>query len=213
MGLFFAPECLPFAISAAMLATLTAIEMLCLLIGFSLGEAIDQASGFDDHGAPGLFNWLNAGGVPILVLLLISLGMFAISGFVIQGVAQAVWRLVPVVPASLAAFAVSMPAVRISSEFVARIVPRDETYAVDLSDFIGRTGEVTVGPLDHGLPGRVKVKDQHGNWHVLRTRAAPDQPPISIGAGALIVDRQTDVFIAIHAPLDIFDNPSSKEQP
>lgn len=213
MGLFFAPECLPFAISAAMLAALTVIEMLCLLVGFSLGEAIDQASGFEDHGAPGLFNWLNAGGVPILVLLLISLGMFAISGFVIQGVAQAVWRLVPTVPASLAAFALSMPAVRISSEFVARIVPRDETYAVELGDFIGRIGEVTVGPLDQGLPGRVKVKDQHGNWHALRARAAPDQSPIPIGAAALIVDRQADIFIAIPAPAEIFDNPSSQEQP
>jgi len=213
MGLFFTTECLPFAISAAMLATLTAIEMLCLLIGFSLGEAIDQASGFEDHGAPGLFNWLNAGGVPILVLLLISLGMFAISGFVIQGIAQAVWQLIPAVPASLAAFAISMPAVRISSGFVARIVPRDETYAVELSDFIGRIGEVTVGPLDHGLPGRVKVKDQHGNWHVLRARAAKDQEPIAIGAHALIVDRLAEIFIAIPAPVDIVNDISSKEQP
>jgi hypothetical protein len=156
MGLFLAPECLAFAISASLLAALTAIEMLCLLVGFSLGEAIDKASGYDGHNdGTGLFNWLNAGGVPILVLLLISLGMFAISGFVIQGVAQTVWKLIPAAPASFAAFVVSLPAVRISSEFVARIVPKDETYAVDLSDFVGRTGEVTVGPLDQGLPGRL----------------------------------------------------------
>ena len=213
MGLFFAPECLAFAISASLLAALTAIEMLCLLVGFSLGEVIDKASGYDGHSdGTGLFNWLNAGGVPILVLLLISLGMFAISGFVIQGVAQAVWKLIPAAPASFAAFIISLPAVRISSEFVARIVPKDETYAVDLSDFVGRTGEVTVGPLDQGLPGRLKVKDQHGNWHTLRARAAPDQPSIAIGASALIVDRQGDIFVAIPASSDLFDNPSSQEQ-
>ena len=91
-------------------------------------------------------------------------------------------------------------------------MPKDETYAVDLADFVGRTGEVTVGPLDQGLPGRIKVKDQHGNWHVLRARAAPDQPAIGIGNSALIVDRQADVFVTIAASSDIFGNPSSQEQ-
>jgi hypothetical protein len=213
MALFLAPQCLPFAIAAVMLAALTVIEMLCLLLGFSLSEAIDKA-GIDDHGTgSGLFSWFNVGGVPILVLLLLSLGIFAMTGFVIQGVAQTIWAPLPAAAASVAAFVVSMPAVRLSSEFVARIVPRDETYAVDLSDFVGRTGEVTVGPLDQGLPGRIRVKDQHGNWHILRARAAKDQEPIAIGAHALIVDRLAEIFIAIPAPADIFDHPSSKEQP
>jgi hypothetical protein len=210
MGLFFAPQCLPFAIAAVMLAALTLIEMLCLLVGFSLGEAFDKAD-IDDHGGAGLFSWINVGGVPILILVLLVLGIFAISGFVIQGIALAVWQPLPAVAASLAAFFVSMPAVRFSSEFVARIVPRDETYAVDLADFIGRTGEVTVGPLDQGLPGRIRVKDRHGNWHVMRARAAKDEAPIPIGAEALIVDRVADVFVAIPAPADIFNNSSSAE--
>lgn len=43
MQFFLAPESLPFAIAAVMLAALTGIEILCLLLGFSVGEAIDKA--------------------------------------------------------------------------------------------------------------------------------------------------------------------------
>ena len=212
MGLFLAPECLPFAIGAVMLAALTFIEMVCLLFGFSLGEMIDNSLGGDHHGGTGIFSWLNAGGVPILVLLLLSLGLFSIAGFLIQIVAHAAWGLLPAAPAAIAAFVLAMPAVRLSSGLVARIVPRDETYAVEPAELVGRSAEVTVGPLDQGLPGRVRIKDQHSNWHVLRARAAPDQQaPIPIGATVLLVDLVDGIVLAIPTPADLYEDSTSKE--
>jgi len=215
MQLFLAPECLPFAIAAVMLAALTGIEMLCLLVGFSLGEVVDKALPDDHGGMFGLFSWLNVGGVPILILIMLFLGFFAMTGFVIQSVAQAFWWPLPAVAAALPAFVLSLPAVRASSRTVARIVPRDETYAVDLTEFIGRSAEVAVGPLDQGLPGRVRVKDRHGNWHTLRARAAKSEEPIAIGATVLLVDQVSNVYIAIRAPSDILTspNPTSTEHP
>ena len=214
MGLFLAPECLPFAIGAVMLAALTGLEILCMLVGFSLGEMIDKSLGTTDHhGTTGIFSWLNAGGVPILVLLLLSLGLFSMAGFAIQAVAQGVWTLLPAPAASIAAFVVAMPAVRYSSQAVARLIPNDETYAVENSEFVGRSAEVTIGPLDQGLPGRVRLKDQHSNWHTLRARAAPDQSPIPIGATVLLVDTADGIFLAIPTPADLSEDPTSKELP
>lgn len=208
MQLFLAPESLPFAIAAVMLAALTGIEMLCLLLGFSLGEAIDKAWIDDHNGVSGLMSWLNVGGVPILILLMLFLGLFAMTGFVIQAVAVAAWAPLPASLAALPAFVLALPAVRVTSRWVARIVPRDESYVVDLGDFVGRSGEVTVGPLDQGLPGRIRLKDRHGNWHVLRARAARNEEPIAIGAQVLIVDRTSDIFIAISAPSDLLTPPT-----
>ena len=215
MQLFLAPECLPFAIAAVMLAALTAIEIACLLLGFSLGEVIDK-SGMDDHSAiAGLLSWLNVGGVPVLILIMLFLGFFAITGFILQSLAQALWSPLPAILAVLPAFVLSLPAVRVSSRSIARVVPRDETYAVDLSDFIGRSAEVSVGPLDQGLPGRVRVKDRHGNWHTLRARAGKSEEPIAIGATVLLVDHVSNVYVAIRTPSDILasKNHSSMEQP
>jgi len=69
-------------------------------------------------------------------------------------------------------------------------------------------------PLDQGLPGRVRVKDQHGNWHVLRARAAKGEGPLGIGSSVLLVDHKANVFIAIPAPVDPTDanNQSFREQ-
>jgi len=215
MELFLAPECLPFAVSAIILVGLTVLEMLSLLVGFSLGEVLNKAWPEDHGGISGLLSWLNYGGVPVLVLIMLFLGMFAINGFVLQAVAHAFWAPLPAIVAAIPAFLVAIPEVRLSSGLVARIVPRDETYAVDLSDFVGRIAEVTVGPLDQGLPGRVRTKDRHGNWHVFRAKAAPNETPIAIGAQVLIVDRASDIFIAIIAPSDLRtqQNPNSTELP
>jgi membrane protein implicated in regulation of membrane protease activity len=215
MGLFFAPECSPFAIAAAVLAGLTAIEMLATVMGFSITELLGKPDFHGHDGLAGYLSWLNLGGVPLLILLMLALGFFAIAGFAIQAVAGAFWAPLPALIAVVPATLITFPLVRASSRTVARIVPHDETYVVDLDTLVGRTAEVSLGPLDQGLPGRVRVKDQHGNWHVLRARAAKDQQPLRIGTQVLLVDRKADVFIAIPALADPIgaDNQSFREQP
>lgn len=214
MELLFSPECAPFAIAAAILVGLTAIEMLAMVMGFSMTEFLGKPEVHGHDGILAYLSWLNLGGVPLLILMMLTLGLFAMTGFALQAVANAFWAplpsLIAVIPAALA----TIPMVRASSRTVARIVPHDETYAVDLDALLGRTAEVSIGPLDQGLPGRARVKDQHGNWHVLRARAAKGEGPLAIGASILLVDHKANVFIAIPAPVDPADadNHSLREQ-
>jgi hypothetical protein len=99
--------------------------------------------------------------------------------------------------------AISLPAIRVTSRGIARIIPRDETYVVDEADFVGHVGEVSIGPLDQGLPGKVRLKDVFGNWHSVAARASPDSTPLPVGASVLLVDRDAKSFIAISAPADL----------
>lgn len=203
MHLFLSSDALPFAVCAIILACLTGMEILCLLVGFSFSHVVEKAWPGDHAGLTGLLSWLNVGGVPILILIMLLLGTFSIAGFVLQVIATAIVAPLPVLVASVAAFFSALYITRSSSRVVARIVPRDESYVVHLSDFIGRSGEVTVGPLDQALPGRVRLKDQYGNWHLLRARAAPNEKAIAIGTQVLLVDHVSDIFIAIPAPADL----------
>ena len=86
---------------------------------------------------------------------------------------------VPVSIAALAAAAGSIPVIRATSRGIARIIPRDETYAVTDADFVGKVAVVSIGPLDQGLPGRVRLKDVFGNWHTVPARASPDSQAAS----------------------------------
>jgi hypothetical protein len=204
--ILLAPDVRPFAIAAAIMVALGGIEMLTTLVGFSISELLgkDFTSEADaDSGLGGLFLWINAGRLPLLILIILALGVFSIAGFFLQGLAHGVGLSIPVAIAALAAAAFSLPAIRVTSRGIARIIPRDETYAVNDVDFVGHVAEVSIGPLDQGLPGRVRLKDVFGNWHSLVARASPDSAPLPIGASVLLVDRDTKSFIAIAAPADL----------
>ena len=204
--ILLAPDVRPFAIAAAIMVTLGVIELLTMMVGFSLsqltGSDIDlQAENHDAVG--GLFFWINAGRLPLLVLIILALGIFAIEGFLLQGAAHAFGTAVPVWIAAAMAAAGSIPVVRSSSRVLARIIPRDETYAVSDADFVGKVALVSVGPLDQGLPGKVRLKDVFGNWHTVAARASPGSESLAVGASVLLVDRDAKSFIAISAPADV----------
>jgi hypothetical protein len=203
---FMAAEVRPFAIAAMMILVIGLAEAVTMLIGFSLSEVIGKAVHFDSHSENSFVNaisWLNVGGVPLLIFLLLFFGMFAIAGLLIQDLTGTVGGPLPTLVAVPLAFAAAVPLVRQSSRLVARAIPRDESYVVEIGDLVGRIGEVVVGPLDDGLPGRVRVKDVHGNLHFVAATAAPASAALPQGASVLLVDRDGTHFVAIAAPTDI----------
>ena len=204
--LLLAPDVRPFAIAAGIMLALGGIELLTTLVGFSISELLGKDFAVEadsDSGLGGMFLWINAGRLPLLILIILALGLFSIAGFFLQSIAHGAGLSVPTPIAALAAAAVSLPAIRVTSRGIARIIPRDETYAVDDADFVGKVAEVSVGPLDQGLPGRVRLKDVFGNWHSLVARASADSAPLPVGASVLLVDRDAKSFIAISAPADL----------
>jgi hypothetical protein len=202
--ILLAPDVRPFAVAAAIMLALGGIELLTTLVGFSLSQVVGKDIEADgDSGLGGLFLWINAGRLPLLVLIILALGVFAIAGFFLQGPAHGVGLSIPASIAAIAAAGFSLPVIRVTSRGIARIIPRDETYAVEEADFIGHVAEVSIGPLDQGLPGRVRLKDVFGNWHSLVARASSDSTPLPVGASVLLVDRDAKSFIAISAPADL----------
>ncbi len=215
MDVFTGAGVYPFTIAALILVGLVAVELCALLVGFSASSLLNHDMGHDgvahggDHGLLGAWmSWLNAGGVPLLVLLMVWLASFAIAGFAIQAVAHAVAAPLPALAASLLAAALATPATRTQSRLLARIIPREETSVVSQADFVGLIGTVSLGPLDQGKPGSLRVRDRHGNIHVLRAKAAAGHV-IAQGEVALIVDGNGGLFEVIPAPADLAAKPLS----
>ena len=213
--ILLAPDVRPFAVAAAIMAVLGGIELLTTLVGFSISEFLgkDVAVEADSHsGLGGLLLWINAGRLPLLILIILAFGVFSIEGFLLQGIAHALGTAIPVSIAALVAIAGSIPVIRTTSRGIARIIPRDETYAVSDADFVGKVATVSVGPLDQGLPGRVRLKDVFGNWHTVSARASRDSPALAVGASVLLVDRDARSFIAISAPADLIEHQRSSDR-
>jgi len=210
-----APEVRPFAVAAAIMVVLGGIEVLTTLVSLSIGELFGKDIDVDaDHhtGLGGLFLWINAGRLPLLILIILALGLFSIIGFLLHGIAHGLGLTMPVWFAVPVAAAGSIPLIRAASRGIARIIPRDESYAVNESDFVGHIGEVAVGPLDQGLPGRVRLKDVFGNWHSVAARASHDSNALPVGTSVLLVDRDAKSFIAISAPVDLIAQRQSSNR-
>lgn len=195
----------PFWIALLTVAGLGLVELVSVLLGASASGLIDDSLDFNGPGdgeaglLGGWMSWLNAGGVPILVLAVILLSAFSAAGFAIQAIISSFREPLPHYAAMTGALALAIPVTRWSSRGLSRIIPRDESSVQKQADFIGLVGTVTLGPLDQGHPGTVRVKDRYDNIHVLRARAAPGHV-IETGAAVLIVDGADGLFQAIPAP-------------
>lgn len=214
VGSLAGPALFPFALAAAVMAGLVAVEAISLLLGQSLSGLVDGALGHDGDlvtaadaegslSPAALMSWINLGRVPFLILLILGLAVFALAGFVLQGLAAALLAPLPTLPAIGLAGAATLPALRVSTRALARLIPRDESYVVGADDLVGATAEVILGPLDDGLPGQVRALDRYGNTHFLRTRAAPGAPAMAKGARVLLVDRADAVYLAVPATPDL----------
>ncbi len=161
------------------------------------------APGAGVHGSSGafasVFDWLNAGRVPLLVLLMAAIACFAVTGMVLQIFAMHLAAPLPTMVAVGIAVAAAIPGTRWISRLVSWIVPRDETYALEDDDLIGRVGIVTLGPVMEGAAARIKVQDRYGNWHFPRVAPAASGLSIPQGASVLIVDRIGRLYTVIVA--------------
>lgn len=223
-----APGFQPFSIAGLVLVGLLVVEVVSLAFGSSISSLIDglfhidspdvdldagiehhagplggHGAGVDVHGGDGLvgtiFDWLNAGRVPLLILMMAAIGSFAVSGLVLQIVAMHVLTALPNLIAIPVAIAAAVPGTRYTSKLVARVVPRDESYALASRDLVGRTGVVTLGPVQVGSAARAKIQDKYGNWHFPRIR--PGRPDLVIPQGAtiLVVDQMENELAVIPA--------------
>ena len=156
--ILLAPDVRPFAISAAIMLTLGGIELLTMLVGF-----LDQRTHRQGFRARNRERQRHRRPVP-----LDQCGTAAAVDPDHPGARRVRDRGLPAAgycaqcrhwpcrsrSRRLPPQRFSLPAIRVTSRGIARIIPRDETYAVDEADFVGHVAEVSIGPLDQGLPGR-----------------------------------------------------------
>ena len=232
-----APGFQPFTIAALVLLGLCAVEGVSLLIGHSLSGLVDSLLHIDhpdihfdihapDHIPLGhaeadssdgdlahgnyfgtFYDWLNAGRVPLLILLMAGLGAFAVTGLLLQTVAMhAAAAPLPGLLAAAIAFLAVIPTTRTVSRWISRFLPRDESYAITDADLIGLTGTVTLGPVEADSAGRAKIEDRYGNAHFPRIRAARADLVIQQGAKVLVVDRVGSELTVVPAELRQLEN-------
>ncbi len=160
---------------------------------------IDVDMDMPDLDAPSLFTqlfaWLRVGKVPILILMLIFLSSFTISGLVIQKSALASnAALLPNWLSALMAFFVSLPVVRYLGVTLETIMPKDESSAVSRESFIGQKAIITTGIAKANYPAEARLTDAHGQNHYVMVE--PEQEiEIKQGEWVKLIKSRNAIFM------------------
>jgi hypothetical protein len=206
MNLFLAAETWPFAVATLFILAIVAVEGLALLGGASashwLDAALHHAPDTPEGAADSWLGWLLIGKVPLLVLVVLFLAFFAFTGFAINLAALGV--LDAAVPPPIAvpvAVIVALPLMRSCAAAVARLVPRDENYAVSLDSLVGRVAVVVSGTARPGYPAQARVTTEHGQPLYVMVEPDDQDATFSRDDSVLLVRRLTATrFQAIRNP-------------
>lgn len=188
-----APANAPFGVALVLMLMIGTVEA----IGLGLGAAdIDMDA--HAHGDTDLLGWLGVGQVPLLMLIVVLLALFGLTGLVLQQAAAALLGspLSPWVAAPVALVA-ALPLTGISARGLARVLPADETTAVGLDSLVGRRATVTVGNAKRGSPAQARVRDVHGQSHYVMVEPTGDNEIIAAGETLLLVRREGNLFTGL----------------
>lgn len=165
--MLFAAETWPFTVATFLMLLIAIVEGIAMVIGANLSETLQHAlpDPWDNIHGPfdKLLGWLYVGRVPFLVLVVLFLAGFAITGFALNMVVhRMLGSWVPLVISVPAAFFATLPIVRILGAGLARLIPQDQTYAVSFDSLIGRVATIVTGTARPGYPAQARVPNEHG---------------------------------------------------
>jgi hypothetical protein len=198
--LFDAPHTAPFGAALMLMVALGVLEGAGLLISLSPSHFLDALLP-DAPDSDGPLGWLHLGKVPMLVLLILFLAGFAVTGYVIQGGMFAVTgHALPAWGASIPAALAGLSTTSALGSLLARWIPRDESSAVSEQSLIGRAGIVVRGIARASLAAEAKVRDVHGRSHYVMVEPDLAEDTFEEGATVLLVKKQGARYRCIRNP-------------
>ena len=205
----------PFSVALAVMLGIAVLEGIGSLLGFALSHILDSllpevdvdfdADISSELETPSplsrLLGWLRVGEVPMLMLLVIFLTAFGLIGLGLQSFSQATLGfLIPGIFASLLAFLLSLPIVRLFGNILNKIMPKDETDAVTEESLVGRIATITLGTATQGSPAEARVRDIHGTTHYVMVEPESEDAQFSTSSSVLLLRKEGAKFIGIANP-------------
>lgn len=195
-------ESLPFSVALALMLMLALLQVVGAgdLIGGDTDFDVDAHAGAGGHASldAGLLSIIGIGRVPFLMWLMLLLIVFGLTGLLGQellisltGHPLTAWIMGPL------AAVVSLPLTGAIARPLGRIMPRDETTAIDVTLLVGREAQIVIGTATQGSPARGRVVDHYGHPHHVMVEPDNEGQRFVQGEKVLLVRREGDLFRAI----------------
>lgn len=211
----FLPEWAPFTVALIVMLAIGAVELASLLIGFSPSSSIEamlpevdvpdldgpdipDVGGAEFGPLSAVLSWFSVGRMPILVLLVIFLTAFGLSGYIVQAIAGAAFGgPVNAWLAAIPALVGASYATRHLGRWLGRIFPREHTEAASQQEMVGSYATIIRGEAKKGQPAEAKAQDLRGRSHYVLIEPNDDATTYAAGDRVFIVGRDRNVYRAV----------------
>lgn len=204
MEFVFSEVNFPFAVALTLMLIIALMEGVLLIIGAGLSNFIDSLlpdieidADIPQTGISRFLSWLRFGRLPALILLVILLTAFGVSGIVMQSLLNSVLGvMMPAVIAIVPALFIALSITRFTAGLMERFLAKDETEAIRTTDFIGHVATVTIGMAVKGSPAEARFQDRFGTTHYLMVE--PDGAgEFHQGDSLLLVAKEGSIYLGI----------------
>jgi len=200
---FFAPQTLPFAVALALMLLIMLIETLGMLFATSPGHLLDNLlpEDFGEGVLDRLLGWLHLGKVPSLVLLVLFLLGFSLTGYGLQLTMGALFgHYLPALAAALLVLPLGLFSTRTLGGILARLIPHDETSAISEQSLLGLPGVISQGIAKNGWAAQARVRDKNGHIHYLLVEPDMTDEQLEEGTPILMVKKLGATWRCIRNP-------------
>ncbi|MBC2604709.1 OB-fold-containig protein [Pelagicoccus albus] len=148
-----------------------------------------------------ILSMLRLGKVPFVFTLIVFLFSFSLIGIYGQlalvrlGLPMLHWAL-----ASPLAFLVSLPILRISNAFMARWLPKDESYSISSDAYVGCLATVTIGTATSERPAEARVDAPDDKTHYIRVISDDAEKAFSKGDRVLVIKKVSGGLFLVVEP-------------
>lgn len=176
----------PFSLSMALLLLMIGIELGGLIFHTSPFTAFDH---FLAHHRSTQWTWLHLGKIPSLILMLLLLFSFSITGLMIQGIS---WQWF----GAFLSHWLTLPMALLSALLLLRVLGlRVRRSLIDWSNakppielrLIGRMATICGGTARLGQPVQARVRDKHGRLHYIQVE--PELGELPDGSDVMLTHR------------------------
>lgn len=204
---FTEPQNLFFSVCLTVCVFIVALELIGMIVGASSDWAdnfIPDALKIDIDGvqaADGLFvtlsSWIYLGRMPFLIWLIVFFGGWGVTGTVLQLTMEDIFGnpLIALIAVPIAFF-INLFVVRYFCMAMKPILPKDESFAVQTSDFIGIEAEIVVGVAKLNSPAQAKLTDRYGTTHYIMVVPQLDTE-FKQGDKVIVAEQNGNIFEAI----------------
>ena len=210
----FTMDNLLFTIAICMMLAISFLEGIGIIVGisfFGIFEILFPLHGDEDKPQASksrslfgnLGELIQCGRVPAILLIVIFLTAFGLTGLVIQSMAKSLLKhyfpwFIAIWPALLIALAFACITAIILSKIPFREV--EGSFAVSEDSFIGKVATITLGTAKKGEPAEAKLSDPYGKIHFVMVEPDREGVQFDQSTNILLVKKQGSIFKGIKNP-------------